>query len=56
MLKAINITKKFGALAAVDTLGKKADGVLGDMPAGVPVPQAPNAEAQAWLDKYKKRY
>jgi len=43
-------------LEVVETLGKKANGVLGDMPAGVPVPMAPNADAQAWLDKYKKRY
>jgi len=26
------------------------------MPAGVPTPAAPTAEAQAWLDKYEKRY
>jgi ABC-type branched-subunit amino acid transport system substrate-binding protein len=43
-------------LEVVETLGKKADGVMGDMPAGMPVPEAPNADAQAWLDKYKKRY
>lgn len=43
-------------LEVVGTLGKKADGVLGNMPAGMPVPQAPTAEAQAWLDRYKKRY
>ncbi len=43
-------------LEVVDTLGKNADGVLGQMPAGVPVPLTPTAEAQAWLDKYKKRY
>jgi ABC-type branched-subunit amino acid transport system substrate-binding protein len=43
-------------LEVVETLGKKADGVMGDMPAGMPVPQAPTAEAQAWLDKYEKRY
>ncbi len=43
-------------LEVVGTLGKKADGVMGDMPAGMPVPEAPNAEAQAWLDNYKKRY
>jgi branched-chain amino acid transport system substrate-binding protein len=43
-------------LEVVETLGKKANGVMGDMPAGVPVPLAPTAEAQAWLDKYKKLY
>ena len=40
----------------VGTLGKKADGVLGQMPAGVPTPVAPTAEAQAWLEKYEKHY
>lgn len=43
-------------LEVVDTLGKSADGVLGQMPAGVPTPVAPNAETQAWLDKYEKLY
>jgi len=43
-------------LEVVTTLGKKADGVIGEMPAGVPVPEAPNAATQEWLDKYKKLY
>jgi branched-chain amino acid transport system substrate-binding protein len=43
-------------LEVLTTLGKKADGVLGEMPAGVPVPETPTAAAGAWLDRYKKRY
>jgi ABC-type branched-subunit amino acid transport system substrate-binding protein len=40
----------------VDTLGTAADGFIGEMPGGMPTPIAPNAEAQAWVDKFKKLY
>jgi branched-chain amino acid transport system substrate-binding protein len=40
----------------VNTLGKTADGILGNMSSNVPKPIGPNAKAQAWLDRYKKRY
>lgn len=40
----------------VDALGKKADGVIGETPSNIPGPKAPNAKAQAWLDKFVKLY
>ena len=40
----------------VDALGTKADGVIGEMPSNIPGPKAPNAKAQAWLDKFAKLY
>ena len=40
----------------VDALGTKADGVVGEMPSNIPGPKAPNAKAQAWLDKFAKLY
>ena len=40
----------------VNALGTKADGLIGEMPAGLPGPIAPNAAGQAWLDKWKSRY
>lgn len=40
----------------VDALGTKADGVIGEMPSNIPGPKAPNAKAQAWLDKFNKLY
>ena len=36
--------------------GQKADGLIGEMPAGLPGPTAPNAAGQAWLDKWKALY
>jgi len=43
-------------LEVVNTLGKTADGVLGNMSSNVPKPIGPNPEAQAWLDRYIKRF
>lgn len=40
----------------VETLGKEADGIVGEMPTGIPSPVAPNPESQAWLDKYIALY
>ena len=40
----------------INVLGKKADGLIGEMPAGLPGPKAPNAAGQAWLDKWHKLY
>ena len=40
----------------VDALGSKADGVVGEMPSNIPGPKAPNAKAQAWLDKFNQLY
>jgi branched-chain amino acid transport system substrate-binding protein len=40
----------------VQNLGKDADGIVGEMPTGMPGPVAPNPAAQAWLDKYIKLY
>ena len=36
----------------VDALGTSADGIVGEMPSGLPGPKAPNAAAQAWVDKF----
>ena len=40
----------------VQTLGKTADGIVGEMPSGMPTPEAPNPAAQAWVDKYIRLY
>ena len=40
----------------VESLGKDADGIIGEMPSGIPAPKAPNAEAQAWVDKFVSTY
>jgi ABC-type branched-subunit amino acid transport system substrate-binding protein len=40
----------------VEILGKKADGIVGEMPTGLPGPIAPNAAGQAWIDKYVQLY
>lgn len=40
----------------INVLGKKADGLIGEMPAGLPGPVAPNKAGQAWLEKWKKLY
>lgn len=40
----------------INVLGTQADGLIGEMPAGLPGPKAPNAAGQAWLDKWKKLY
>ena len=38
----------------VDALGTAADGIVGEMPSGLPGPKAPNDAAQAWVDKFVK--
>ena len=38
----------------VETLGTTADGIVGEMPSGLPGPKAPNAAGQAWVDKFVK--
>ncbi|HHP7236457.1 MAG TPA: ABC transporter substrate-binding protein [Desulfobacterales bacterium] len=38
----------------VDALGTDADGIVGEMPSGLPGPKAPNPAAQAWVDKFVK--
>ncbi len=40
----------------VENLGKDADGIVGEMPTGLPGPKAPNAEGQAWIDKFVGLY
>jgi len=40
----------------VDALGKSADGIVGEMPSGLPGPKAPNAKGQAWVDKFVRLY
>jgi branched-chain amino acid transport system substrate-binding protein len=40
----------------VQNLGKDADGIVGEMPSGMPSPVAPNPAGQAWIDKYVKLY
>lgn len=43
-------------LEVLTTLGKDADGIVGEMPAGMPAPKAPNAKSQAWVDQYMNIY
>jgi ABC-type branched-subunit amino acid transport system substrate-binding protein len=40
----------------IDVLGTTADGLIGEMPAGLPGPKAPSAAGQAWLDKWHHLY
>ncbi len=40
----------------VENLGNDADGIVGEMPTGLPGPVAPNAAGQAWVDKFVKLY
>ncbi len=40
----------------VQNLGKDADGIVGEMPTGLPGPVAPNAAGQAWIDKFIELY
>ncbi len=40
----------------LQNLGKDADGIVGEMPSGLPGPKAPNPAAQAWIDKFVKLY
>ena len=40
----------------VENLGDSADGIVGEMPTGLPGPVAPNAAGQAWIDKFVKLY
>jgi branched-chain amino acid transport system substrate-binding protein len=40
----------------VDALGDSADGIVGEMPSGLPGPKAPNAAGQAWVDKFVGLY
>ncbi len=43
-------------LEVLSSLGKDADGIIGEMPAGMPASPAPNAACKEWLDKYHARY
>jgi branched-chain amino acid transport system substrate-binding protein len=43
-------------LEVLASMGKDADGIVGEMPAGMPAPKAPNTKAQAWVDGYKSIY
>lgn len=36
----------------MQNLGQDADGIVGEMPSGLPGPVAPDAASQAWMDKY----
>ncbi len=40
----------------VENLGTTADGIVGEMPTGLPGPKAPNAAGQAWIDKFVGLY
>lgn len=40
----------------VENLGESADGIVGEMPTGLPGPTAPNAAGQAWIDKFVGLY
>ncbi len=40
----------------VENLGKSADGIVGEMPTGLPGPKAPNPAGQAWIDKFVGLY
>ena len=43
-------------LEVLKALGKDADGIVSEMPAGMPAPKAPNAKSQAWVDQYMNIY
>ncbi len=40
----------------VQTMGKEADGLIGEVPTAMPTPVAPTPEAQAWVDKFTKQW
>ncbi|MCP4746493.1 MAG: ABC transporter substrate-binding protein [Desulfobacteraceae bacterium] len=40
----------------VETMGKQADGLIGEVPTAMPTPQAPTPQAQAWVDRFSKLY
>lgn len=40
----------------VQNLGESADGIVGEMPTGLPGPKAPNPAGQAWIDKFVGLY
>ena len=40
----------------VQNLGESADGIVGEMPTGLPGPKAPNPAGQAWIDKFVSLY
>jgi ABC-type branched-subunit amino acid transport system substrate-binding protein len=40
----------------VENLGQSADGIVGEMPTGLPGPKAPNAAGKAWIDKFVGLY
>ncbi len=40
----------------MENLGESADGIVGEMPTGLPAPVAPNAAGQAWVDKFVGLY
>ena len=37
----------------VQTMGKEADGLIGEVPTAMPTPEAPTPEAQAWVERFK---
>ena len=37
----------------VETMGKEADGLIGEVPTAMPTPVAPNPVAQVWMDQFK---
>jgi len=43
-------------LEVLSSLGKDADGIIGEMPAGLPASPPPNEQAKAWLGKYHELY
>ncbi len=40
----------------IDVLGDSADGIIGGMANAIPIPEAPNPQTQAWLNRYVERY
>jgi len=38
----------------VETMGKEADGIIGEVPTAMPTPEAPTPEAQAWVERFVK--
>ncbi|MGB5987788.1 MAG: ABC transporter substrate-binding protein [Desulfobacterales bacterium] len=40
----------------VENLGDSADGIVGEMPTGLPGPKAPTEAGQAWIDKFVALY
>ncbi len=40
----------------VETMGKEADGIIGEVQTAMPTPEAPTPEAQAWVDRFVSLY